>query len=405
MFKKFALIFVLCLSFVHADQTIEIVKKVTSTVSIFVDTDSKDTRLKELNQKLLYMIKSDLKIVGIFKILDQYDPKADYQAKVSISKNGSSFQGAFLVKNSSGKTVFNRTYNLSKEERYPFLSHKFVVELSAKFGIQDVSWMEKLILFTKMVSSGETQIYISDYSLTFRKIVVSGGINIFPKWANKNQDSFYYTKYEELPTLYKLDLYSGKKTKIVSSPGMLVASDVSKDGKKILVTMGIGGQPDIYEYNLFNKTKKRLTTYGGVDVNGKYIENENSFVFVSDRFGYPEIFKGKIDSNFVEQLVFKGKNNNYVDGFEDYVLFVSRDSNSEFGRNTFNIYLISTKTEYIRQLTSTGQNFFPRFSEDGNTILYIKSFKNEYGLGIIRLNQNKSFVFPLKDSKIQSIDW
>ncbi|MGP1560750.1 MAG: Tol-Pal system protein TolB [Helicobacteraceae bacterium] len=404
MFKKLFLAGALFFAPCFADQTIEIVKKVTPTVSIHVSVDSAPA-VDSLKLKMLKMLQADLKVVGIFKVEERHDAKTDYLAKVYLEKESNFIKAKFLIKDSSQKIIFNRTYNLAKEDRYPFLCHKFAIEFAEKFGIKDVAWMERLILFTKTVRSGQTQIFISDYSLTFKKPVVTGGINIFPKWADANQESFYYTKYEDRPTLYKLNLYTGQKTKIISSDGMLVASDVSKDGKRLLVTMAVNGQPDIFEIDLERKTQKRLTIYKGIDVNGKYIEDEKSFVFVSDRFGYPEIFKGRVGSNFVEQLVFKGRNNNYVDGFKDYVLFVSRDSDSEFGKNTFNVYLISTKTEYIRQLTSIGQNFFPRFSGDGNTIIYIKELRNESALGIIRLNQNKSFEFPLKRGKFQSIDW
>ncbi len=404
MFKKLFLAGALFFAPCFADQTIEIVKKVTPTVSIHVSVDSAPA-VDSLKLKMLKMLQADLKVVGIFKVEERHDAKTDYLAKVYLEKESNFIKAKFLIKDSSQKIIFNRTYNLAKEDRYPFLCHKFAIEFAEKFGIKDVAWMERLILFTKTVRSGQTQIFISDYSLTFKKPVVTGGINIFPKWADANQESFYYTKYEDRPTLYRLNLYTGQKTKIISSDGMLVASDVSKDGKRLLVTMAVNGQPDIFEIDLERKTQKRLTIYKGIDVNGKYIEDEKSFVFVSDRFGYPEIFKGRVGSNFVEQLVFKGRNNNYVDGFKDYVLFVSRDSDSEFGKNTFNVYLISTKTEYIRQLTSIGQNFFPRFSGDGNTIIYIKELRNESALGIIRLNQNKSFEFPLKRGKFQSIDW
>lgn len=405
MIKKALLIICLSLSFAYADKTIEVVKKVTSTVRIFVEVDSDSPALKSFSKKILKMIQADLKIVGVFKIVGNKSKKSDYHAKVKITKQSKDIRGTFIVVNSAGKTIFHKTYTLSKKERYPFLAHRFVVELSEKFGIKDVAWMDKLVVFTRLVASGESDILISDYSLTFKKTVVKNGINVFPKWANKEQNAFYFTKFEKTLSLYKFDLYTGKKKKILSGNGMLVCGDVSRDGRKLLLTMAVNGQPDIFEFDVVRKTKRRLTHYNGIDVNAKYIEKDKSFVFVSDRFGYPEIFKGSVHSKIVEQLVFKGRNNNYVDGFKDYVLFVSRDTNSEFGRNTFNVYLISTKTDYIRQLTSTGQNFFPRFSEDGNTILYIKNFRNESGLGVIRLNQNKSFVFPLKDSKIQSIDW
>ena len=68
----------------------------------------------------------------------------------------------------------------------------------------------------------------------------------------------------------------------------------------------------------------------------------------------------------------------------------------------FNLYLISTKTDYVRQLTADGNNQFPRFSSDGGSIMYIKGGS---AVGIIRVNENRSFQFPLRIGRIQSVDW
>ena len=104
-------------------------------------------------------------------------------------------------------------------------------------------------------------------------------------------------------------------------------------------------------------------------------------------------------------LFYRGKNNNFCTTYKNYIAYVSRDTQSEFSDNKFNIYLISTQSDYIRQLTTTGKNLFPRFSSYGDTMLYIKHFKKGSALGIIRLMYNKSYLFPLKLGKLQAIDW
>jgi TolB protein len=107
----------------------------------------------------------------------------------------------------------------------------------------------------------------------------------------------------------------------------------------------------------------------------------------------------------IEQLVYYGKNNNSCSSFENYIVYSSRETENEFSSNTFNLHLISTDTNFVRRLTATGINQFPKFSSDGESILFIKHFKDQSSLGIIRLNYNKSFLFPLNVGKIQSIDW
>ncbi len=104
-------------------------------------------------------------------------------------------------------------------------------------------------------------------------------------------------------------------------------------------------------------------------------------------------------------MVYHGRNNNSVSAYNRYMVYSSREKASEFGSGTFNLYLISTQTDFIRQLTATGKNLFPRFAPDGESILFIKEYGSQSALGVIRLGANKSFHFPLKTGQIQSIDW
>ncbi|WP_258033997.1 hypothetical protein [Campylobacter concisus] len=58
----------------------------------------------------------------------------------------------------------------------------------------------------------------------------------------------------------------------------------------------------------------------------------------------------------------------------------------------------------IHQHTANGENNYPRFTSDGQSIVFIKEHGNQGSLGVVRLNKNRSFQFPLKVSKFQSID-
>lgn len=238
--------------------------------------------------------------------------------------------------------------------------------------------------------------------MTYQKVVVRGGLNIFPKWASKNQDAFYYTYYvnKNTPAIFKYSLANGSKSKIFTGKGMTIASDVSEDGSKLLITNAPKDQADIFIYNLHTGNLQQVTNYSGIDVNGNFVDNDSRVVFVSDRLGYPNIFAQSVNGGNVEQMVFQGKNNNSISTHGNYVVYSSRDDGG-----SFNIYLISTSTNLVRQLTGDGKNMFPRFSSDGGSVLFIKYGNFGSSVGVIRINENKSFQFPLKIGKIQSVDW
>lgn len=401
-----------------ADATLEIVKEVGNNLKITVESTTPSS--SQLDRKIAKIIEADLKVAGFYSVVESPSktPVAveseiyknaginhivRYQHFVESSKIGIRVQ---VYDTKSKKEILNQIYTVSKEERYVFLAHHFVSDLARKIGQENLDWMKKFVLLSRHIGPKETEILIADYTLTFKQAVVKGGFSVFPKWAGADQRSFYYTHYHAKPTLYKVDLYTGERKKIIESEGMLACSDVSRDGKKLLLTMAPDDQPDVYELDLATNRVKQLTKYSGIDVNGHYLDDDSAYLFVSDRLGYPEIFYGSLSTpqNAI-QFVFKGRNNNYINTWKNYAVFVSRDTDSEFAENTFNLYLISTKSDFIRQLTTTGKNNFPRFSESGDTIIHTKEFKKESALGIIRLSYNKSFLFPLEKGQIQAIDW
>jgi TolB protein len=404
------------------DATMQIIKS-KSALPVISMVISNDTKVKnKIDEKVLSLIRKDLEVSGHFVNSEvQIDSNYDELPKYSIlQQNGIDLYlvlqlkyneknnlvvSARLYDVNTNKVALNKSYSTTSKARYPFISHGISIDINNYLKAPSIDWMNKFVIFSRYLDSKTSEIVVSDYTLTYQKIVVKGGLNIFPKWANSKQESFYYTSYKYAqPTLIKQNLYSGEFKKILSSDGMIVCSDVSSDGNKLVLTMAPNSQPDVYVYDTRTKIKTRITTYSGIDVGGSFVENDSKIVFVSDRLKYPNIFAKKIGTKGVERLIYHGRNNSQCTTSGDYIVYASRESDNEFGGNIFNLYLISTYSDYVRRLTTNGRNQFPKFSADGESILFIKNDGKSY-LGIIRINYNKSFLFHLKSGKLQSIDW
>lgn len=405
-----------------ADAELDIVKK-SSTLPKIEIAVAPNAMKKSLTNKIKELVEKDLNVSGHFEVIStndivSFDSMPDMirmsnratDLFLNIDAKVSGF-GAYtitlkLFDINAKQLVFKKSFTTSKEERYPFLAHRIAIAVNKHLKAPSIDWMEKFVIFSQYKSARKADIIIADYTLSFQKVVIRGGLNIFPKWADKKQESFYYTTYDnDIPTLIKTNLYTRKRETIMKSEGMLIASDVSEDGSKVLITASPNYQPDIYLYNNRNKSKVRLTTYKGIDVGARFVENDSKIVFVSDRLKYPNIFAKKLGSRGVERLVFHGRNNSSATTHKDYVVYTSRDRGSEFGNYTLNLYLMSTKSDFLKRLTSNGKNQFPKFSPDGESVIFLKTVNNRSSIGIIRLNHSKSFLFPLKNGKIQSIDW
>ena len=401
-----------------SDATLEIVKSADSRPSIAIQ-DASTFGNDLIRQKFFRLVMGDLKVSAHFKVDDTYR-KSDYESPVDPIFKSYDYLLRYRFKEGdkqalyldvkafelpSGNTIYERSYRVTNRARYPFLIHQAVIDYNDFLQMPTIGWMKRFVVFAEYTKPREADIVIADYTLTYRKKVISGGLNIFPRWADGKQKGIYYTKLGRRPVLYYYNIYTGERRKVATSDGMLVCSDVSRDGKRLLLTMAPQGQPDIYEFDVKTGAKKRLTFYSGIDVSAQYIDGEERIVFISDRLGYPNIFSSKIGSRAVEQMVFHGKNNNACNAHGKYIVYSSRETDNAFSANTFNLYLISTQTDYIRRLTASGINQFPKFSKDGESIMYIKHYAAQSALGIIRLDYNEGFLFPLKGRRIQSIDW
>ena len=343
------------------------------------------------------ILKNDILVSSKFEIVE--DNKVDYELSYDLKALGNFYELNLSLKDSKNKVIYSKKYNYPKSA-YVFLSHKAISEMLKDLNITNVDWMNRKILLTRKIAPKQSQILLADYTLNYQKVIMQGGLNLFAKWADSEQNSFYYTDYnKDVLGLYKYNLANNSKTLLMQGTGMLAITDISKDGKKVLITKTVNDQPDIFILDLETKNQTRLTSYKGIDVSAKFL-GANSFAFVSDRSSYPNLYIQDFDKTNASQLVYHGKNNSAFSVFDKYIVYSSRD-----GSGNFNLYLMSTESQYIRQLTLNGRNIFPNFSIDGKTIMFIKLLGTQSSLGILRLDENKVYHFPLKVGKISTLDW
>ncbi len=410
---RFILFMILTINLFAVDAELTIEKDVESKTSISLIEDVTTAGSSNRHHKMFSLLINDIKMSGHFEVdkrprtgsfemgsmLPPELHDREYIIKYSYSPTGTKLD-IKLVRVYDNVAILEKGYSVNSSQRYPFLSHNAIVDINSALGYDDISWMKRHILFSKYTSSRKSEIWIADYTLLFSSVILRGGLNLFPKWANRNQSAFYYTSYNKLiPTLYRVDMNSGNRKKIVSSEGMLVCSDVSADGSKLLLTMAPSGQTDIYEYSVGSGAKKRLTKFGGIDVNGKYLGDESRIAFVSDRMGRANIYAKYIGSSSVSKIARHGANNSSCDAFDKYILYSVRE-----GKAT-NIYLGSAYSSYVRPLTSNGSNQLPRFSNDGKVVLYIKQQGGKNSIGYMNLATNENALYPMQSGRIQSIDW
>ena len=399
------------------DATIEVIKKADSLPTLAIE-DSSISYDDTFKLRFFKSLVADLNVISLFNVerhhrivpyndssvlVNNKDMAYVLRYKIFEDDNGAMNLQMKLLQ--GGSEVFSKNYRVSKKNIYMFVSHAIAYDINEYMGAEPVTWMKRKIIFSRIVAPKKSEIIIADYTLAYQHVIIKGGFNIFPKWADRSQTSFYYTSLDSpTPTLKYVDIKTASVKSILSSDGMMICSDVSSDGNTLLLTMAKDGQPDIYTYDVKSHKYKRQTTYKGIDVNAQFM-NKDTIAFISSRLGYPNVFMKTLSTNEIEQIVYYGNSNSACSAHGHYIVYKARESSNAFSENTFNLHLVSTKTDLIRRLTATGVNEFPRFSKDGDAIIFVKNYKGQSSIGIIRLNFNKNYLFPIKSGRIQSMDW
>jgi len=357
----------------------------------------------KLPSKLTKLLKIDTKIISHYN-MDIKDSFKDinisnYNYSLTLKYKQNQLV-AKLYDNISDKTILYKRYKIPNFNVYPFMIHSLSYDINSKLGFKKIPWIKKRVIYSVYMSPKETSIFVGDITLTYRKKIISGGLNIFPKWVDRKQTEIYYTKLENYPVLYKYNVYTGQKSRILSSKGMLIVSDVK--GDNLLLTLALNDQPDIYSYNIKTHNLKRITKFVGIDVSGRFYDD--GIVFISNRLGYPNVYKKNLDTGKVSRFIYRGKNHISVTVNRDKVIVSSRETSKAFSDNSFNLLLVEKNSDVLKRLTFTGKNLQPNFSDDGDTILFIKLKHFNSKFGIIRLKENRIYYFNL-NRVMQSFDF
>ena len=301
-----------------ADATIEVVKSVDSLPSIALEDASADYD-DETAKRFFRVMVSDLNVLSIFNVDRDYakagfddaeviaaHAKIDYVVRYRlVDESGVMVVNVKLINNN--KVLHTINYRIKNSKQYVFLVHTIAAEINDFMGADPVDWMKEKVIIARMTEARKSEILIADYTMSYQFSIKSSGLNIFPKWADKSKKYFYYTSLTGgVPALHKYGVYDMSDVLLLKSDGMLVCSDVSEDGKKLLLSMAPKGQPDVYEYDTETKQLKQLTNYSGIDVNAQYM-TDGKIAFISNRLGYPNVFSKKIGSNAIEQMTYVGK--------------------------------------------------------------------------------------------------
>lgn len=202
------------------------------------------------------------------------------------------------------------------------------------------------------------------YALTADK-----SISLAPKWGPKGEKIYYTSLLMKFTGVYEINLKNRKRSRISNFAGLNTGGEVSPNGKEIALILSKDGNPDLYIMSLSDQSLTRLTRTRAVESSPSWSPDGSQLVYVSDQTGKPDLFVISRQGGSAVQLTSRGGDNVAPDwGSNGLIAYASKIG----GR--FQICTIQPESRLIRQLTSEyADHEDPSWAPDGRHLAIAKS--------------------------------
>ena len=208
------------------------------------------------------------------------------------------------------------------------------------------------------------------------KLLTDGSQLIITPRFSPSAQKIVYMSYENItPSVYLLEIETGKRTRLGSFPGMTFAPRFSADGNKLVLSMIKDGNSDIYSLDLDSGLSVRLTNDSSIDVSGSYSPDGGHIVFNSDRGGNPHLYVMKSDGTDKKRI-------SYGEGRYSSPVWSPRGDKIAFVKSLkgrFSIGVINPDGSDERLLTDSFMDEGPTWSPNGRAIVFSRETRGRYG--------------------------
>ena len=180
---------IFALNLFGVDATLKIEKDVEQRARIALMDGS-----SEQSSKVFKILLSDLKISGHFlpdsthhigDLSSNYIIPAlksqKYVIKYAMDQRSGAKLLVRLLKASDSTQIFKKSYAISSKAKMPFLIHKAISDINNVLQYPSISWINRYIAYAVYTTPGRSEIRLADYTFSYKKTIIKGGLNLFPK--------------------------------------------------------------------------------------------------------------------------------------------------------------------------------------------------------------------------------
>jgi TolB protein len=309
---------------------------------------------------------------------------------------------AYVFDINSGKAVVQKTYR-TKRPDHSVLAHQFgddIVELvTGKKGL----FSTKIAFSYQKPNSRSKDIWVMDFNgRNARPLVQNGRTNLNPVWTRDGRYIYFSSSSTIHWNLWKTDL-SGKTTQVTKFKGSALRPTMMPNGREMILSLSMEGNPDIYLTNLDGQVKKRLTKRQGINISPSVSPDGTKICFSSDRLGNLHVFTYDLRTEEITRLTRVGTLNDSCawNPFDNLILFSGMDIDREF-----DIFAMNDQGNEMERLSYDAKNNEgPSWSPDGKLVAFSSRRSGKYQIYIMKADGTAVDAFVKLDGEASNAAW
>lgn len=337
-----------------------------------------------LSSRLHEIVISDLKSVGLFRVLDtrgmpnlpfnssqiRYPEWAALQAQaMSVGQVQIDGQGMAVV-NVELMDVLRQTQLLQTQYRVKpsqlrLIGHKIADAIYQKLTGQPGAFASRIAYINKVGKRYSLLVADAD-GFNPQTVVSSTEPLISPAWSPDGSKLAYVSFERKKPVVFVQSLSTGERQILANFKGNNSAPAWSPDGSKLAVVLTYGANSQIYLISAQGGEARLLTKSNSIDTEPAFSPDGQWIYFSSDRGGRPQIYRMPSTGGQASRVTFEGAYNVSPRFSADgkYLTYIRNDG----GR--FRVAVQELASSQVQILGDGSQEESPTFAPNSRVILY-----------------------------------